>query len=456
MRTTPKILLYIFCFLILQGCGMFMVPPTGIEPRSTVGETTPTERDFTKLPSPQEKTVVAVYKFRDQTGQYKPAEPGVNSWSTAIPQGLTTILLKSLEDSGWFTPIERENIGDLLNERQIIRTTRKEYKAKTKLPPLLFAGIILEGGVISYDTNILTGGAGVRYFGIGSSTEYRQDRITVYLRAVSTKTGKILNTVYTSKTILSQSLNGNMYRYVDPQRLFEAEIGVSNNEPTQMAVTEAINKAVYLLILEGIQDKLWTTTDKDTSIATKLLDQYKQEIKESNEKVVGKGIWKKNRRRKFSLGLAYTFNNMRGDYKASPIRPGVKVGLKYLFSDYFNINFSMGYQQLGSKANFRSTFNNYDVDLEYLVLPYNRFTPYVFGGIGTIYDVNGSGIWKFKTQFGGGIEYLISQGVGLRTFATYNIGFDDDWDQMISGKRDDHFLQVGVGIQINFGRNFSN
>src|SRR5699024_8773295 len=122
-----------------------------------------------------------------------------------------------------------------------------------KLPPLLFAGTLFEGGVVSYDTNILTGGAGARYFGVGGSTKYRQDRITVYLRAVSTSSGKVLKTVYTSKTILSQSLNASMFRYVDPDRLMEAELGITNNEPVHMAVTEAINKAVYLMVLEGIQ-----------------------------------------------------------------------------------------------------------------------------------------------------------------------------------------------------------
>src|SRR5690606_9919885 len=131
------------------------------------GEITQYTPEIKNLPVPKDKIVVGVYKFRDQTGQYKAAENGA-SWSTAIPQGTTTILLKALEDSRWFTAIERENIGNLLNERQIIRSTRKEYEGKdgdpAPLPPLLFAGVILEGGVVSYDTNIMTGGLGARYF----------------------------------------------------------------------------------------------------------------------------------------------------------------------------------------------------------------------------------------------------------------------------------------------------
>jgi curli production assembly/transport component CsgG len=450
--------IYLFCIsillLLLQSCGVFFTPPAGYDLKSKVGEPTATGLDFRNLPKPKEEVVVGVYKFRDQSGQYKPSETGAN-WSTAVPQGLTTILIKSLEESKWFIPIERENIGNLLNERQIIRTTRQEYSPNNQaspLPPLLFAGIILEGGVISYDTNILTGGAGARYFGIGASTQYRQDRITVYLRAVSTNSGKILKTVYTSKTILSHAVNASMFRYVDFERLMEAEVGITNNEPVHMAVTEAINKAVYMLILEGIQAKIWEPEPEEIEIADNLLKQYEEEIKISDKQVVGKGEWEKERRSTISAGLAMTFNNLKGDYSASTMRPGGIANVKYHFADYFNASLSFGYQELGSKENYRSTFGIYDANLEYIVLPYNNFSPFLYGGAGLISDNNGTdNDPKFKVQFGGGLEYLASPSIGVRAFGTYHMGFDDDWDQFVSGKRDDHFLQVGVGLQFYFG-----
>lgn len=455
---TPIYIIYLAIFIAFHSCGVMMVPPGGVEDRSVIGESTPTQKDFEKLPQPKEQVVVGVYKFRDQTGQYKASDMGAN-WSTAIPQGLTTILIKSLEDSKWFVPIERENIGNLLNERQIIRTTRQEYSNGNtnsgQLPPLLFAGILLEGGVVSYDTNILTGGAGARYFGIGGSTEYRQDRITVYLRAVSTSNGKVLKTVYTSKTILSQSINSSMFRYIDFERLMEAEVGVTNNEPVQIAVTEAINKAVYLMVLEGIKDKVWETEDDEVAAANELLYSYQKEIEESNKRVVGKGVWERERRSQFSFGISSTFNTLKGDYKTQTMRPGVKGTFKYIFSDYFNANLSFGLQQMGAKEIYRSTFSTYDLDLEYLAMPYSQFSPYLFGGFGIINNTKGEDRkGKFKTQFGGGLEYLISPTVGVRGFGSYHIGFDDDWDERVSGKRDDHFLQVGIGVQINFGNRY--
>jgi curli biogenesis system outer membrane secretion channel CsgG len=57
-------------------------------------------------------------------------------------------------------PIERENIGNLLQERNLIRSTRQEYTKDAdpsvpQITPLLYAGILLEGGIV-YDSNIIT------------------------------------------------------------------------------------------------------------------------------------------------------------------------------------------------------------------------------------------------------------------------------------------------------------
>ncbi len=169
------------------GCGTYFNQPIKQQSART-GELTTASKTLKDLPKPQKKVVVGVYSFKDQTGQYKEIQNG-SSFSTAVTQGGTSILIKALEDSEWFTPIERENLSNLLNERNIIRSTRQEYAGSNgpAVPPLLFAGVLLEGGVVSYDTNILTGGFGARYFGAGGSTQYKQDRITVYLRAISTQ-----------------------------------------------------------------------------------------------------------------------------------------------------------------------------------------------------------------------------------------------------------------------------
>ncbi|MDH5761437.1 MAG: curlin [Nitrospinota bacterium] len=224
--------------------------------------------DLVSLPPPTEPIILVVYKFRDQTGQYKPGT-GTTGWSTAVTQGATSMLIKALQDAGagkWFTILEREALPNLLNERKIIRQTRKQYEGDAKngspaLPPLLFAPILLEGGIISYESNLLTGGLGARYLGIGGSTQYSRDTVTIYLRAVSVKNGRIIKSVNTSKTIFSFALEGSVFKFIAFQELLEAEAGFTTNEPPQMAVLEAIEKAVYSMIIEGVTEGLWSFQD---------------------------------------------------------------------------------------------------------------------------------------------------------------------------------------------------
>src|SRR5690606_4951363 len=122
-------------------------------------------------------------------------------------------------------------------------------------------GVVLEGGIVSYQSNVVTGGAGLRYFGASASGQYREDKVNIYLRAVSTSNGKILKTVYTSKTILSQMVDVGLFRFVKFEKLLEFETGYTYNEPSDMAVTEAIEKAVIALVIDGASDGLWAFAD---------------------------------------------------------------------------------------------------------------------------------------------------------------------------------------------------
>jgi curli production assembly/transport component CsgG len=233
--------------------------------RATAGYTTAIHDDLISLPPPKEKIVIAVYKFRDQTGQYKTSAQAT-TFSTAVTQGATSLLIKALEDSGWFTIIEREALPNLLNERQIIRSTRAQYAAEgggqaPPLPPLLFAGVLLEGGIIGYDTNLVTGGAGLAYLGFFGSGQVRCDQITIYLRLVSTQSGQILKSISISKSVLSREVDFGIYRFVRTNSLLEAETGLSTNEPPTMAALEAIEKGVYDLIVDGVLDGFWSLKD---------------------------------------------------------------------------------------------------------------------------------------------------------------------------------------------------
>lgn len=223
-----------------------------------------TYRDLLNLPQPKGKILAAVYNFRDQTGQYKPAP--ASSFSTAVTQGAASMLMNVLNESGWFIPLEREGLQNLLTERKIIRAALAKPDAPENnlmLPSLVAANILLEGGIVAYDTNIRTGGAGARYFGIGADEQYRVDQITVNLRAVDIRSGRVLHSVLTSKTVYSKAISADVFRYVKFKRLLEIELGTTTNEPAQLALLSAMESAVIHLIGQGIVNNSWALQNPD-------------------------------------------------------------------------------------------------------------------------------------------------------------------------------------------------
>ncbi|MFK7810424.1 MAG: CsgG/HfaB family protein [Saprospiraceae bacterium] len=452
--------LVILCGFFMTSCGTLFRQSFESTP-ARLGEETQETADLKSLPPAKEKIIVAVYKFRDQTGQYKPSENGAN-WSTAVTQGATTILLKALEDSDWFVPIERENVSNLLNERKIIRSSREQYKssgqASAILPPLLYAGVLIEGGIISYDANVITGGAGLRYFGAGGSGQYRQDRVTVYLRAISTSNGKILKTVYSSKTILSQSVDVGLFRFVKFGRLLEAETGFTYNEPSELAVTEAIEKAVQSLIIEGIMDELWTL-EEPRMMADKSIIEYKKEKENIPQTdIFGKNI--NNRRKAFAFHLGTSTLLYKGDYANSSARTGMEAGLLFSKSPNITYGVNFGMSQFFTDPFYKSRVSYLDASALYRFLPYDVLSPFVHVGAGFITS-NTESRFDFsndifpKVHGGIGVEYIFNKRVGLLTSLNYNYIFSDQIDEIEQGKYNDFYWRLNVGFNFYFGKTLS-
>jgi curli production assembly/transport component CsgG len=231
-----------------------------IEPPKNVSA--PLVDELRNMRPPERKVPLAVYKFNDVTGQRK-SSASLALISSAVTQGGDMWLLQALKKAGhgeWFQVIERMELENLLKERQIIRNTRKLHEGDKaeKIKPLLFAGVLLTGGIVGYDTNTSTGGIGVRYLGIGISDEYRKDMVTVALRLISVQTGEVLLAVSSQKTILSTKLSATVFKFLDMgTKLLETEAGITDNESTTYAVRKAIEQALIEIIKEGEQQKLW-------------------------------------------------------------------------------------------------------------------------------------------------------------------------------------------------------
>ena len=251
-----KIIATLLMVGLLSGCAGIVANSENLEGvEATLTPRGATYQDLVSLPQPAGKIFVSVYDFRDQTGQYRPAP--ASTFSTAVTQGAAAMLTGALAESGWFIPLERVGLQNLLTERRIIRAEFERFGRPDTLPSLRAASVMLEGGIIAFESNVRTGGAGAEYFGIGASGQYQVDQVTVNLRAVEISSGEILANVTTTKTIYSKELRAGVYRFIDFQRLLEAEAGITTNEPVQMAVMAAIESAVIHLIARGVENRLW-------------------------------------------------------------------------------------------------------------------------------------------------------------------------------------------------------
>ena len=223
-------------------------------------------KELANVKKPIIKPVVAVYPtaFTDQTGQRK-SNSEFALFSTAITQQPNALLIRALKHAGngeFFTVVERVGLDNLTKERQLIRSAREQTlsdeEKKQALRPLLFAGVLIEGAVIAYETNLTTGGIGARYLGIGSSAQYREDSVTITLRMVSVATGEILIEVMTEKTIFSYGKSEDVFRFIEAgTELVEIEMGNSRNESTTIALTKAIESAVLKIINVGYDRSFW-------------------------------------------------------------------------------------------------------------------------------------------------------------------------------------------------------
>lgn len=257
-----KIILPVILSLALAGCSSTI---NRIE--SKPAEPVVTDAQFlNSLPPLAGPMIAAVYSFQDKTGQRKPSDRLANI-STAVTQGADEYVIKALREVGngsWFKVVERVGLENLSRERQIIRQTRESVGDETQLAPLMFAGLLIEGAIVGYDSNTLTGGAGARYLGIGPSTQYREDVITVTMRCVSVQTGEILTSSAVTKTVVSTSNSVGLFKFIEAgTEAVELEIGNSQNESVNYAVRIAIEAAIVEMINEGADKNIWTIQENE-------------------------------------------------------------------------------------------------------------------------------------------------------------------------------------------------
>ncbi len=274
-------ILFFICIALLSGCVSTPTPNKPWVQKPPYMEKQGTMKKLEKAP-----IFIAVYTFKDLTGQRKSSD-NYATFSSAVTQGGEAWVIESLMNAGngqWFTVVERAGLTNLLNERNIIKTTQQDFSdKKPDIKPLLYAGVIIEGGIISYESNIVSGGIGAEYLGIGFSKQYRKDNVTVSMRMISTVSGEILLSSTVSKTILSVGAGGTVFKYFDTDELGfgdfnefgEAELGYARNERVSIATRKAIDACVIDLMLQGHDKKLWVLLDPEPVVKPEPVFKFK-------------------------------------------------------------------------------------------------------------------------------------------------------------------------------------
>ncbi len=230
------------------------------------------------LPSPVKPMNVAII-LEDMSGQYRRQE-NVASFSTAVSQAVTEMGIKAaLKSPQWFTVLERKGINYLSMERKILKSANPNMT-----PPLKPADFIVLGGVSQFEHDIVTGGVGFRLLGIGASHRYGIDSVVVDLRVIDPVDGRVVQAVSCAKRIFSYEIRANVYKFIDEDSLLEGEVGGNDNEPAQLCVREALEKAMFMLCAEMGLTKTWPFKRFDQAVTHPVIIAYQLE-KQRNYKL---------------------------------------------------------------------------------------------------------------------------------------------------------------------------
>ena len=127
-----------------------------------------------------------------------------------------------------------------------------------------------------------------------------------------------------------------------------------------------------------------------------------------------------------------------------------RIGYKRFIIDYVNVNVSFNGFNLAVKDLYDEDFVSFDLNVEFLAFPYYRISPYVYGG-GGYNTTDDFEISSYKAQAGLGVEYIVSDKIGIKLFGEYNYSFGDKLDGIESGEGNDVFYRAALGVNFYFG-----
>lgn len=151
-----------------------------------------------------------------------------------------------------------------------------------------------------------------------------------------------------------------------------------------------------------------------------------------------------------AVDIAVGTSVMNGDYTNPIFEIYTHFGYKRFIIPYVNVNIGYHKFNLAYKDLFNEGFMSFDLNVEAMPFPNERFTPFIYAG-GGINAANYFTQVASKIQGGLGIEYIAYEGLGLKLYADYNHVFSDELDGKIYGEADDVYWRIAFGLNFYFG-----
>ena len=412
----------------------------------------------TALPAASQKITAAVYPFRIAAEQqYQPTQTMPRPVAIA---NYTTLLFEVLRTSNWFVPVESANMGTLLNSRQAQPLSTSEA-GNSDAPTAQQPTLILESGLFSNDAMPVSAETVSSSGPTTAPGPWRQDRATVFIRAISVQTGQLLKTVYWTKTILSQPTGTNTYRYLLANQPNAPLTGTTSVSPDRMAIVEAMKQAVDGLIIEGVRDGLWATSAMPIAQTRSMIATYEARRLAQSGVEEAEAQPKGNRQRRspsfIDVSLYGGLSRYTGDY-VNPLPKGAYgLSIDAYAIPYLGVQLNAATGTLASRAIFSTNVTSLEANLLVRPLPFWRFTPLVVGGVGMLNRTGSSpltfeGRSYLQYQAGLGLQYALSTTVGFRAMVMYNLPQTDLLDGKQAGAHNDFYVRSTLGLVLHFGQ----
>ncbi|HHT67632.1 MAG TPA: CsgG/HfaB family protein [Limnochordia bacterium] len=196
------------------------------------------------LPEPKERIPISIYAVTDSTGQFK-ADGGASS--TVVTQGSTEMLITALQRSRQFTILDRVRFGDLMNEQNLISSSRIAPGQGPELGALTGANYMITGSITEYQVSKETGGIGLVIAGKGGSTEYAKASVALDLRVINLTTGEVIWAESLKGEIIGEKVGLQLFSFLG-KNIVEFETGQGKQQVINLVVRTLLEEAVFKLV----------------------------------------------------------------------------------------------------------------------------------------------------------------------------------------------------------------